>query len=113
MLVRTASDVGALIRDVRRRRGLTQGQLAAQAGVTRRWLSALESGKTGVELGLVLATFDALGINLRADAADQLPVGMTDSDFRGNRRAGGTAPLASTRSIDLDKVLASLDEDDT
>ena len=113
MLVCTAADVGALVRDVRRRRGLTQDQLAARAGVTRRWLSALESGKAGVELGLVLAAFDALGINLNADAADELPGGVTDSDLSGNRPAGGTAPLARTRSIDLDTVLASLDEDDT
>lgn len=36
--------VGELIRRVRRERGLTQGQVATFAGVTRSWLSLVESG---------------------------------------------------------------------
>lgn len=92
MRVRTAGDVGALVRDARRRRGLTQDQLAGRAGVTRRWLSALESGKASVELGLVLATLDVLGVTLAAAESPPAPGGV-----------------ATVGAVDLDEVLAELD----
>src|SRR5690242_18058730 len=41
-----ASPVGNRIRELRKQRGLTQGQIAAFAGVTRGWLSLVESGDT-------------------------------------------------------------------
>jgi HTH-type transcriptional regulator/antitoxin HipB len=86
MRIRTASDIGALVRHTRRQRGLSQEELAARAGVTRRWISALESGKARAELALVLATLDALGLALIAEDAPE----------------GG--------AVDLDAVLARIDE---
>jgi HTH-type transcriptional regulator / antitoxin HipB len=85
--IRTASDVGALVRHTRRQHGMSQEELAARAGVTRRWISALESGKAGAELALVLATLDALCLELIAE----------------------DAPKGS--AVDLDAVLARIDED--
>jgi y4mF family transcriptional regulator len=84
--IRTATDVGALVRHTRRQQGISQEDLAARAGVTRRWVSALESGKARVELALVLATLDALGLELIAEEA---PTGS---------------------AVDLDAVLARMDE---
>lgn len=60
MLIRTTSDVGAVVRRVRRERGWTQAQLAARVGVARSWIIRLEGGAGGVELALVLRTFAAL-----------------------------------------------------
>ena len=58
----TPAQVGAAIRSARRRAGLTQQQLAERAGVSRRWLIALESGHSErAELGKVL---DTLGLDL-------------------------------------------------
>jgi y4mF family transcriptional regulator len=85
--IRTASDVGALVRHTRRQQGMSQEELAALAGVTRRWISALESGKARAELALVLATLDALGLVLISE----------------------DAPKGS--AVDLDAVLARMDED--
>jgi HTH-type transcriptional regulator / antitoxin HipB len=87
MRIRTASDVGALVRHTRKQKGMSQEELAARVGVTRRWISALESGKARAELALVLATLDALGLVL-----------ITED-----------APTGS--AVDLDAVLARLDED--
>ena len=87
MRIRTASDVGALVRHTRGQQGMSQEELAARAGVTRRWISALESGKARAELALVLATLDALGLAL-----------ITED-----------APKGS--AVDLDAVLARMDED--
>lgn len=52
---------------------MTQAQLADAAGVSRRWLSSLEAGKSTAEIGLVLRTLDALGLSLDAHAEDDRP----------------------------------------
>jgi len=56
--------------DVRRRRrelGLTQPQLADLAGVSERFVRALEAGKQSVQLDRVQAVLEALGLELRAE----------------------------------------------
>jgi y4mF family transcriptional regulator len=88
MKLRTMRDVGAMVRDRRRAADLSQAELAELAGVSQRWLAALEAGKPGAEMALVLRTFAALGTNLSAD----------DS----------TAPTAG--GVDLDALLARFNE---
>ncbi len=80
MRLRTVRDIGALVRDRRRAAGLSQDQLAARAGVSRRWLAALEAGKPGAEVGLVLRTFAALGADLTAVDATAIPPDAVDLD---------------------------------
>ena len=59
--LRRPHEVGAALRAARERLGLTQAEVAATAGVSRKWLSEAESGKAAVSLGLVLGVLDALG----------------------------------------------------
>jgi HTH-type transcriptional regulator / antitoxin HipB len=60
--VRTASDLGAALVQARRERGLSQQELAEQAGVSRRWLSSVERGQNlRAEFTLVLQLLRALG----------------------------------------------------
>ncbi|MCB0994099.1 MAG: helix-turn-helix transcriptional regulator [Acidimicrobiales bacterium] len=65
--IRTPRDLGAAVRQARRDLDLSQADLAAAAGVSRQWLSALERGKRTAELGLVLRVLDAAGLTLVAD----------------------------------------------
>lgn len=88
MRLRTMRDVGAMVRDRRRAADLSQAELAALAGVSKRWLAALEAGKPGAEMALVLRTFAALSTDLSADDT--------------------TAP--ATGGVDLDALLARFDE---
>lgn len=67
MRIRTAVELGALIRERRQTRTLSQAELAALAGVSRRWLAAVEGGKATVEFDLVLKTLDALGLVISVD----------------------------------------------
>ncbi len=62
MHARTAREVGAVIRERRRKLGWTQAQLADTVGVTRAWVIAIEQGKSRAELSLVLRYFAALGL---------------------------------------------------
>ena len=86
MTVRTPKDAGALIRDRRTQQGLDQRTLAKRAGVSLRWLIAMEAGKDNASLALVLRTLNALGVVLTADA----------------RTAQTAAP-----QIDLDAIIAA------
>ena len=63
-MIRTARDIGALIREERLRAGWDQATLAKQAGVSRLWINQVERGKSGASVGLVLNTLSALGIEL-------------------------------------------------
>jgi HTH-type transcriptional regulator/antitoxin HipB len=71
---------------------MTQEDLAVAAGVSRRWIVALEAGKPRAELVLVLKVLSTLGIPLTADA----PAAPTRSDSR------------SSKSLDLDAHLRRL-----
>jgi HTH-type transcriptional regulator/antitoxin HipB len=67
MLIRTPADLGALIRDYRRRRGLDQQALAKKIGVSRQWVVEIEKGKARAEVGLILRALDVLGVPLSVD----------------------------------------------
>jgi transcriptional regulator with XRE-family HTH domain len=62
---RSMTRIGQSVRLLRTRRGLTQEELAASAGVSRTWLNQLENGaKDNAELGALLAVLNALDASL-------------------------------------------------
>ena len=69
MRFRSPAELGAIIRERRRKLGLEQKALAEQVGVSRQWIIDIEKGKPRAALGLVLRTVNALGIWL--DAGDE------------------------------------------
>jgi HTH-type transcriptional regulator / antitoxin HipB len=77
MIVRTPAELGAAIRDRRRRFGLKQRVLAQKVGVSRQWVIEVERGKPGAEVGLVLRTLAALGIVVRVRDEQPLAEGAS------------------------------------
>ena len=71
MFIRTPRDLGAAIRDHRRRRGWSQRELAEKVGASRQWVNEVEKGKTRTEVGLVLRALDALDVALWLDRDDR------------------------------------------
>lgn len=63
-LIRSVSDLGAVIAQVRKSRDYTQQDFADIAGVGRRFISDLENGKATVQLGKLLQVLTALGLDL-------------------------------------------------
>jgi transcriptional regulator with XRE-family HTH domain len=57
-----ARQLGGRLRLARKRRQMTQDEMAAAAGVTRKTLSNLESGAPGVSLGVLLSVLWKLGL---------------------------------------------------
>jgi HTH-type transcriptional regulator/antitoxin HipB len=89
MQIRTAKDIGALIRDQRKNQKLDQAELAKKVGVNRRWVLEVERGKPRAEIGLVLKTLDALGLTLSIEL-----------EAAARRRGGG-----EVESVDIDAII--------
>lgn len=64
-------EFGAMVRQARRSRGLSQEALAELAAVGKRFVSDLERGKPTAELGKALKVSRALGITLAATPPEQ------------------------------------------
>jgi HTH-type transcriptional regulator/antitoxin HipB len=58
------ADIGRLIRDARKRLGVTQKDLALTSGTGLRFIIELEKGKETCELGKVLTVLNTLGIKM-------------------------------------------------
>ena len=80
MRIGSPRDLGLYVRDRRRELNLTQAGLAAEARVSRRWLSDLEAGKETAEVGLVLRTLHALNLVLDAQPLETIPQSGIDLD---------------------------------
>jgi y4mF family transcriptional regulator len=63
--ISTTAELGALIREHRRRAGVRQADAAALCGVGTRFLSEVERGKETAEIGRVLQVPTRLGLELR------------------------------------------------
>lgn len=72
LTVRKLRDIPQAVLIARRAAGLTQAEVAQRAGVSTRWLSLFENGRTpGAELQRVLAVLAALKIQVRLDLPDE------------------------------------------
>lgn len=66
MEIRTVRDLAAAVRGRRTDLGLTQADVARRAGVARKSISELESGKTTPAFAFVLRVSEALGLVIEA-----------------------------------------------
>lgn len=87
MFIRTPQDIGALLRESRKKAGLGQAELARRIGVSRQWVVEVERGKPRAEIGLVLRALNTLD--------SPLQIGLTPS-FRG---------VSDTPDIDIDAII--------
>lgn len=85
MRVVTAQDLGTLVRERRRERGMSQVELARAVGVSRQWIVGLEHGR-----------FRAFEIVLRTLAALSLAIEVVDDNVVVEGQPG----------IDLDELLS-------
>ena len=100
MFIRTPLDLGAAIRDRRRRRGWSQRELAEKVGASRQWVNEVEKGKARTEVGLALRALDTLGVTL-----------WLDRDARTHDEDGGPDTevidigVIDTGEIDIDEIV--------
>lgn len=110
MHVRNTRDLGLLLRDRRRRLGLTQADVAACIGASRHWVMGIEAGKSTAELGLVLNALSAVGLvmDLRIGAALHDSADAAAADDRPLPRLDLDAVLAKTRTPRGDRAPTKL-----
>ena len=64
----SAAEIGAIVRQERRRQGLRQAELAALTGCGPRFIGELEKGKEALHFGKVLAVLRGLGLSVEISA---------------------------------------------
>ncbi|WP_380161015.1 helix-turn-helix domain-containing protein [Kineococcus sp. R86509] len=64
----TGAQVGRWLRGLRLQAGLTQDQLSERTGVSQRYISELERGRTNVTLSRLFLVASALGASLSGHA---------------------------------------------
>lgn len=80
--VRSARDLGVVVRSERQAANLTQADLAERAGVTREWLVKFEKGAPGAQLGKTLSVLNALHSKVTVEPGVQQPT-LLDDVFAG------------------------------
>ena len=78
MSVRSTRDVAAAVRGRRQDLGMSQVELASRAGVSRKWISEFEAGKSTAEFGLVLRVLDTLALSLELREAPATREGLSE-----------------------------------
>lgn len=64
--LRTATDIGQLVRETRKAQGISQEQLAGVAGTGIRLVSDLENGKGTIQVDKMIKVVEALGLGIYA-----------------------------------------------
>ena len=67
-----AEDLGALVRDARRRQGLGQEEVAFAAHVSPRTVFAIEKGKATVRFDMLARVLAAVGLRLSVQPRDRV-----------------------------------------
>ncbi len=79
-LARDPKQMGNLIRRARKRRGLSQATLGAQAGLRQETVSLLENGNEAAKLETILKILSALDLELRVAPRSKGDLNI-ESDF--------------------------------
>lgn len=72
-VVRSGSDLGAAIGEIRATRGVTQADLSERLGVSRTWLAKLERGRTTHMVNLLVRLLSNMGATILVEFDDQEP----------------------------------------
>ncbi len=91
-------ELGSRLREIRKKQGMTMAQVAAASGLTRSFISQIESNAARPSIGALKRIGDALGITL-GSVLDDEPTGAADS------QAAGLEPHVS--SVDRLEVVRS------
>lgn len=108
--------LGGLVRDARRRKGLSQIEVASRAEVARSWLSKVEAGHRGAELAPLLRLFKALDLNLSLRAITPAVERTLDTSSPmapagpAPGRSEGAGPAPAVGDDVLARVRAQVDE---
>ena len=70
MRIESPRQLGALLKDGRRKTGLTQQELADRVGASLRWVQRAEGGFAGTGIGMMLIALTTVGAALESGRGD-------------------------------------------
>lgn len=112
IVVSMPESAGTLVREARRRAGLSQGELARRAGVSQPVVSAYENGRREPGLSMLTKLVEASGHRLRMELIAQRdrPIGLPDTPMgrRLRRRRRAVVEAAERRGMGNVRVFGSV-----
>jgi transcriptional regulator with XRE-family HTH domain len=97
--IRSVADLGVLVRAARKEAQVRIDDFAATMGMSKQFMTDLELGKPGVQLGKVLQVLEELGLHVYVDVPDSTRAQLQRSSdliarttSRRSARTGGGAP---------------------
>ncbi|MCH6256992.1 helix-turn-helix domain-containing protein [Puniceicoccaceae bacterium K14] len=73
--ISSSKDFGKVLARARKSQGLSQREVATRLGVTQKWISSIEQGKSRAWIDKVLELAHFLGIQIHAtDATKKIPI---------------------------------------
>lgn len=81
MRIASIADIASTVRGRRLDLGLSQDDLAARVGVSRKTINEIEVGRSAPRIGHLLAIFDALGLVIQAIPVSDAPIGQDGIDL--------------------------------
>ena len=80
-IARTTQDVGNVLRNVRKARGLTQVELASRAGIWQRTISNIETSASEARLDTIFHLLAALDLEIRIVPRSKMKPGGLEEIF--------------------------------
>ncbi|MCC8391767.1 helix-turn-helix transcriptional regulator [Paraburkholderia sp. MMS20-SJTR3] len=90
-IVDSTQTLGVLIRATRMAQGLTRDELAHATGLSPKFISQIEAGKTTAQFGKVLELLGELGIKLHAEPSTPIPPEIATAATRRRRASSKTS----------------------
>ena len=87
MNIRRPNDLGAAVKEARRKRGMNQTEFATRLEINRESVSRLERGDPGITLGIVLRALNVLGLSLTLDDEGAKPAVGSSKAVSGKPRS--------------------------
>ena len=107
-------EIGAKIRSIRLRRGLTQEELAMRAELTKGYISQLENDLASPSIATLIDILNVLGITLQAffaeEKEEQLVFGKNDFFLSQNGTGSATWLIPNSQKNDMEPILLVLPE---
>lgn len=70
--IKTAAEVGAIVRASRKAQGIRQDDAAGSIGVSENFLGKIERGSDSIQWGKLFQVLDGLGIHVVLDVPDEV-----------------------------------------
>ncbi|WP_345814065.1 helix-turn-helix domain-containing protein [Paraburkholderia sp. PREW-6R] len=89
VFITNTTELGELVRASRLAQGLTRDDVATSTGLSPKFITHIEAGKSTAQIGKVLQLLSELGISLRAQVSVDIPAAIASKAQQRRRTTHG------------------------